>query len=172
MMSASRGGKAPVNTRIGETYHVHRSPLTVAVAVAALTFGVGATATASVTADPENTVVSSEHNIVVQETPQGRQVQSPYHFLGRSANDGEVSPQWLTPSRHTQYPSDGGTWTYGFWNARVRSYYLVDRCHGSSAAFNDSVARSADTAPGKTSVATKWAVNSPTNNDQYWYRTC
>ncbi|WP_425199493.1 hypothetical protein [Parageobacillus thermoglucosidasius] len=30
---------------------------------------------------------------------------------------------WLHPRPTTQYPTEGGKWTYGFWNAMVRSYY-------------------------------------------------
>ena len=49
-----------------------------------------------------------------------------------SASGGEiVRPTWLAYGPITQYPAEGGTWEYGFWDAKVRSYYTVDRCHGS-----------------------------------------
>lgn len=43
---------------------------------------------------------------------------------------------WLHPGSTTQYPPEGGVWTYGFWNLFVRSYYDHPRsCHGSTADF-------------------------------------
>ncbi|MHA7133308.1 lactococcin 972 family bacteriocin [Oerskovia turbata] len=81
-------------------------------------------------------------------------------------------PTWLNPGPDVQYPSAGGTWEYGFWNAKVRSYYTVNRCHGSTVVLNGSQARSADTASGRKSVAEKWAVNIWSNDDAYYYRTC
>lgn len=72
----------------------------------------------------------------------------------------------------TQYPSSGGTWQYGFWDAKVRSYYTVNRCHGSSVRYNGDLARSVDTASGVKSIAEKWAYNSPGAVDEYYYRTC
>jgi hypothetical protein len=80
---------------------------------------------------------------------------------------------YLHPGSTTQYPSSGGTWTYGFWNAQVRSYYYnSSRCHGSTVDYNSSRSRSADTAAGYTSVASLYAINLPGNNDRYYYRTC
>ena len=79
---------------------------------------------------------------------------------------------WLHVGSSTQYPSAGGKWEYGFWNAKVRSYYTVNRCHGSAVRYNGNLARSADTAAGATSVATKWAVNYWSATDDYYYRTC
>ncbi len=46
--------------------------------------------------------------------------------------EGEIQPAWLAPGPITRYPAEGGVWQYGFWYARVRSYYTVNRCHGSS----------------------------------------
>ncbi|MEV7548259.1 lactococcin 972 family bacteriocin [Amycolatopsis sp. NPDC089917] len=80
---------------------------------------------------------------------------------------------WLHPGESTQHPSDGGTWRYGFWNAHVRSYYLhPSRCHGSTVEYNGSRVRSIDTAGGSTSIAEKFALNTPGASDRYWYRTC
>ncbi|WP_278257330.1 lactococcin 972 family bacteriocin [Nocardioides convexus] len=47
---------------------------------------------------------------------------------------GAASPAmaYLHPGSVTQHPSTGGTWEYGFWNAKVRSYYTVNKNHGSS----------------------------------------
>ncbi|WP_235616988.1 lactococcin 972 family bacteriocin [Lysinibacillus mangiferihumi] len=53
-----------------------------------------------------------------------------------SFNRGDVSRKWLAPGPITQYPNEGGTWQYGFWNAKVCSYYKVDRCHGSTVILN------------------------------------
>jgi hypothetical protein len=79
---------------------------------------------------------------------------------------------WLHAGSVTQYPSSGGTWTYGFWNAAVRSYYTVNKSHGSSVSLNGSIARSACTASGQKSIAEKYAVNYPGADDAYYYRTC
>ena len=46
-------------------------------------------------------------------------------------NSEGVETCWLASGPKRQYPSEGGTWEYGFWNAKVRSYYTVKRCHGS-----------------------------------------
>ncbi|EZR30660.1 MAG: hypothetical protein BHV95_11000 [Clostridiales bacterium Nov_37_41] len=70
-----------------------------------------------------------------------------------------------------QYPSEGGTWQYGFWNAKVRSYYTVNRCHGSTVKLNGKTSRSVNTASGKKSIAELWAIQSD-SNDQYFYRVC
>lgn len=79
---------------------------------------------------------------------------------------------WLHDGSTKQYPSAGGTWEYGFWNVKVRSYYTVNKCHGSSVKLNGSLVRSADTASGKKSIAEKTAVNLPGADDAYYYRTC
>ena len=86
--------------------------------------------------------------------------------------DDVVYPNWLAPGPIYQYPVEGGTWEYGFWNAKVRSYYTVNRCHGSTVELNGNQQRSVDTAPGYKSIAELWAVQSPSNDDRYYYRTC
>lgn len=70
----------------------------------------------------------------------------------------------------TQYPVEGGTWEYGFWNAKVRSYYTVDCTHGSTVKLGDKTSRSIDTASGKPSRAELWAVQTPGGDDHYYYR--
>ncbi|MBD3948121.1 lactococcin 972 family bacteriocin [Nocardioides ganghwensis] len=87
---------------------------------------------------------------------------------------GTASPAlaWLHPGSTTQSPSTGGTWQYGFWNAKVRSYYTVNKSHGSSVIYNGDLARSACTASGQKSIAEKYALNTSGATDEYYYRTC
>ena len=92
--------------------------------------------------------------------------------LAGVASASAAMPAWLHPGPTTQYPSSGGTWQYGFWSVQVRSYYTVNRCHGSTVEFNGAQMRSANTASGAKSIAEKYAVNLPWNNDAYYYRTC
>ncbi|MCS1382011.1 lactococcin 972 family bacteriocin [Lysinibacillus sphaericus] len=87
-------------------------------------------------------------------------------------NRGDISRKWLAPGPITQYPHEGGTWEYGFWDVKVRSYYTVDRCHGSTVELNGNRSRSADTAAGQKSIAELWAVQYPTHVDRYYYRVC
>lgn len=90
-----------------------------------------------------------------------------------SAPGGEViRPTWLAYGPITQYPAEGGTWEYGFWDAKVRSYYTVNRCHGSTVVLNGNTVRSVDTAAGKKSIAEKWALQWPSHDDRYYYRIC
>lgn len=90
-----------------------------------------------------------------------------------SASGGEiVRPTWLAYGPITQYPAEGGTWEYGFWDAKVRSYYTVDRCHGSTVVLNGNTVRSVDTAAGEKSIAEKWALQWPSHDDRYYYRVC
>ena len=90
-----------------------------------------------------------------------------------SASGGEiVRPTWLAYGPITQYPAEGGTWEYGFWDAKVRSYYTVDRCHGSTVVLNGNTVRSVDTAAGEKSIAEKWAVQWSSHDDRYYYRVC
>ena len=93
-------------------------------------------------------------------------------MLGMTVGSAAPALAWLHPGSTTQYPSAGGTWTYGFWNAKVRSYYTVNQNHGSSVIYNGDLARSACTASGQKSVAEKWAVNTSGASDSYYYRTC
>lgn len=83
---------------------------------------------------------------------------------------GNPNERLLAFGEHTQYPSQGGKWTYGFWNAKVRSYYTVNKHHGSTVVYNGKTARSIKTAPGKKSIAEKYAINLPGNDDRYYYR--
>lgn len=71
-----------------------------------------------------------------------------------------------------QYPAEGGIWEYGFWYTTVRSYYTVNRCHGSTVVYNGTSVRSINTASGAKSIAEKSAINLPQNDDRYYYRTC
>jgi hypothetical protein len=80
---------------------------------------------------------------------------------------------WLHRGSTTQYPSTGGTWQYGWWDATVRSYYYVGRCHGSSVSLNGDLVRSVNTAANHWSIAEKggafdwWGAD-----DRYYYRVC
>lgn len=80
--------------------------------------------------------------------------------------------RWLALGSHIQYPSEGGTWEYGFWDIKVRSYYTVNRSHGSTVKMGDRTSRSIDTASGRTSMAELWGGNYPGANDRYYYRVC
>lgn len=93
-------------------------------------------------------------------------------MLGMTVGSAAPALAWLQPGSTTRYPSAGGTWQYGFWNAKVRSYYTVNKKHGSSVIYNGDLARSICTASGLKSVAEKWAYNSPGASDEYYYRTC
>ena len=84
---------------------------------------------------------------------------------------------WVSVGEHVQHPSSGGTWSDGFWNIKLRSYYTVNRCHGSTVIrFIDgretSRSRSIDTASNQRSIAEINTVNSPGLEAQYFYRTC
>lgn len=93
--------------------------------------------------------------------------------LGEFASNQYVSPQWMAPGRNVQRPNTGGTWEYGFWDAHVRSYYTVNRCHGSTVHHSSGRSmRSIDTAAGQRSIAHVWAINGPSSNASYHYRVC
>lgn len=88
-----------------------------------------------------------------------------------------ASQAWVNVGMSTQYPSTGGTWQYGFSNAKLRSHYTVNRCHGSTVqkVIDGGIAatsRSANTASGRTSVAEITTVNSPGLKANYFYRVC
>lgn len=93
-------------------------------------------------------------------------------LMGIGLTIGTPAFGWLHSGSVTQYPAEGGTWTYGFWNAYVRSYYTVNRNHGSSVSYNGSLVRSACTASGQRSIAEKFALNYWSASDAYYYRTC
>lgn len=93
------------------------------------------------------------------------------HASDNSVNS-TVEPAWVAPGKHVQYPSEGGTWEYGFWNVKYRSYYTVNKCHGSTVKSGSRTSRSADTASGKKSIAELWAVNNPGADPHYYYRVC
>jgi hypothetical protein len=82
---------------------------------------------------------------------------------------------WLHPGSTTQYPPEGGRWTYGFWDIKVRSYYYHgSRCHGSTADFWNGSEwrrhRSLNTRAGVRSVAEIGGYNTWYTDDRYWYR--
>ncbi|MER5640300.1 lactococcin 972 family bacteriocin [Kitasatospora sp. NPDC002227] len=84
---------------------------------------------------------------------------------------------WGNPGMTTQYPAEGGSWEYGFQNAALRSYYTVNKCHGSTVlklinGKEVNRSRSADTASGHKSIAEVGTVNSPNMKAEYYYRTC
>ena len=87
------------------------------------------------------------------------------------ANPG-TAEAWLAPGSHSVYPASGRKWTYGFWNAKVRSYYTVGKRHGSSVNVNGNFVRSICTARYRTSEATHYALNTPGADDRYYYRLC
>lgn len=80
--------------------------------------------------------------------------------------------RWLAYGPLYQYPAEGGTWEYGFWDVKVRSYYTVNCNHGSTVTLGERESRSIDTAPGYTSIAELWAVQTPGGDDHYYYRIC
>lgn len=84
---------------------------------------------------------------------------------------------WVNPGTNTQYPSSGGTWQYGFWDVKLRSYYTVNKCHGSTVikyidGKESSRSRSVDTSSGQKSIAEISTLNSSGLEASYYYRTC
>lgn len=92
----------------------------------------------------------------------------PDEALKESAVD-TVAPAFLAPGPITRYPSTGGVWKYGFWNARARSYYTVKRTHTSTVMVDRTVNKSIKTASGRTSIAHIYTWNHPWRKDAYWY---
>jgi hypothetical protein len=82
---------------------------------------------------------------------------------------------WLSFGSTTKYPTAGGTWTYGFWNAKVHSqYYHPSKCHGSTAKFwnGSSWSRDSDNSnAGYWTNAQVGAYNLWYTDDQYYYRS-
>ncbi len=93
-------------------------------------------------------------------------------LVAMTAGGAAPAMAYLHLGSETRYPSSGGTWKYGFWDAKVRSYYTVNQNHGSSVIYNGDLTRSICTASGQTSVATDYAINTPGATDEYYYRTC
>jgi hypothetical protein len=99
-------------------------------------------------------------------------------MTGAMMGTAAVSAQaWVNPGSNTQYPSTGGTWQYGFWDVKIRSYYTVNKCHGSTVVkyINGSEtarSRSADTASNAKSIAEVNTLNSSGLEARYYYRTC
>lgn len=84
----------------------------------------------------------------------------------------DKSEAWLARGPLYQYPSIGGTFKYGFWNVKVRSYYFKNRCHGSTVILNGARKPSIRTRGGRWSIATKYAVQTPRADDRYYYWRC
>lgn len=82
-----------------------------------------------------------------------------------------VAPAWLSYGPITVYPSSGGTWQYGFWDAKVRSYYWYNGNHRSTVVLNGSTHRSLCTASGAKSVAEAYAIQWWGADDRYYYST-
>lgn len=93
-------------------------------------------------------------------------------ILAVSLANPDTAEAWLAAGSHSVYPASGGKWTYGFWNAKVRSYYTVDKKHGSSVNVNGNFVRSICTARYRTSKATHYALYTPGADDLYYYRLC
>lgn len=114
-----------------------------------------------------NAVFAAEVNTSVNDDVNKTVISTSYGDM----TEGEIQPAWLGYGPITRYPAEGGTWEYGFWDAKVRSYYTVNRCHGSTVKLNSKESRSIDTASGKKSYAELWALQH-NGNDRYYYRVC
>ena len=91
-------------------------------------------------------------------------------LLGEAAP--AITTYWASVGRKVRYPAGGGTWEYGFWDAKARSYFTVNRCHTSTVIVNDRTQRSIDTRGGQKSIAELWATNLPGTKDSYYYDFC
>lgn len=105
-------------------------------------------AAASITGD------SSEPIIQISYQENGEQVIEGM-ISGIDQDENQSNSWWLALYSHIRYPSQGGKWEYGFWNAKVRSYYTVNKKHGSTMKYNGNTVRSIDTASNQTSIAEK-----------------
>lgn len=80
---------------------------------------------------------------------------------------------WLALGQHTQYPSEGGQWNYGFYDIRIRSEYShPSLCHGSTVVYDGQTVRSINTAAGYFSNASTGGYNHRLAEDAYYYRIC
>lgn len=100
-------------------------------------------------------------------------------LLSAAVTGAVVAPAqaWVDPGKRVQFPSEGGTWEFGFWDVKLRSYYVVGQCHGSTAVKyidgnETNRSRSIDTAAGQTSIAEISTLNSAGLKANYYYRTC
>lgn len=93
-------------------------------------------------------------------------------FLVSSLTTTRTAEAWLARGPIYQYPNAGGVWKYGFWNAKVRSYYKVNRCHGSTVILNGSRKASIRTRGGRWSRAHMWAAQAWWHDDRYYYWLC
>ena len=91
-------------------------------------------------------------------------------LLGEAAP--AITTYWASVGRKVRYPAGGGTWEYGFWNAKARSYFTVNRCHTSTVTVNGRTQRSINTRGGQKSIAELWATNLPGTKDSYYYDFC
>lgn len=112
------------------------------------------------TSESEVTPIETQMNDGSSAT--GGMIESPY--------EDDVSMYSLDYGPITCSPVEGGTWQYGFWNVKVRSYYTVDKAHGSTVVLNGKQSRSIDTAANRTSIAELWAIRNPSAVDKYYYR--
>lgn len=122
-----------------------------------------------IAADKDEEAVDAENGIVktVTETENGTTIEG---MISMGSTEDGIMPLFLAQGSIYRYPAEGGTWEYGFWYAKVRSYYTVNCNHGSTVQLDGKQSRSINTASGKQSVAELWAVNLPGSVDRYYYR--
>lgn len=114
------------------------------------------------------TDIHTEKGVVktITETGKGTVIEG---VVQQSIGVNGIQSRWLAPGPIRRFPAEGGLWEYGFWYAKARSYYTVNRNHGSTVIVNQSRSRSIDTAPNRRSIAELWAVQS-NSHDSYYYR--